>query len=787
MTNRPTTSDPGPDTSPPPRRRSWARRWRLPLIGGAALATVGAGLVIVSPSAQASVPFSIESLDGSGNNANHPTWGQAGLAYARVGPAKYNDGISVPFGGPNARQISNRVMNDTSQDLFSERRVTQWGWTWGQFLDHTFGHRQETGAGADPFNINFQAGDELENFTSNVGVISVNRSPNTPGTGTSTSNPRQQTNILGSYINGNPVYGNTAAIEDWLRDGSNDGDPTNNAATLMLPGGYLPTRNARGNPSAAPAMDSNGRLLATPNDGIVAGDFRANENIALTATQTLFAREHNRIVSLLPSSLSDEDKFQIARRVVIAEEQYITYQEFLPAMGVSLPKYTGYNPNVNATLTNEFATVGFRAHTEVHGDGLELDNQAANRYSAADLASFTAQGANVETNADGTVSIDVPLNLMFFNPDLLKQLQLGPVLQSLGVEPQYKNDEEIDDQLRSTLFDVPSSTDTSCINGPTMPDCYNVVNDLGAIDVQRGRDHGIGTYNQLRQAYGLPAVTSFTQITGESTDAFPSNDPTLTGTVINDPDILDVTKLTDIDGKTVNPNDPNANDPVNITRRTTLAARLKAIYGSVDKVDAFVGVFAEPHVPGTEMGQTQLTMWQKQFQALRDGDRFYFGNDQGLSFIQSTFGIDFHHTLAQIISMNTDEGASSLNPTGNVFLAPETDLPTGTTCAVTYSITPLSGTTFRGNLSIKNTSGSTISGWTAKFELAQGQSLQSDTGISIKQSGSNGLNWTGTNAANDRNIGNNQTVNVSFTASYDGFVNQKPPNFSLNSKRCTGP
>ena len=44
-----------------------------------------------------------------------------------------------------------------------------------------------------------------------------------------------------------------------------------------------------------------------------AGDVRANENIALTATHTLFAREHNRLVKLLPTSLSEEERFQIAR------------------------------------------------------------------------------------------------------------------------------------------------------------------------------------------------------------------------------------------------------------------------------------------------------------------------------------------------------------------------------------------------------------------------------------------------------------------------------------------
>ncbi len=136
------------------------------------------------------------------------------------------------------------------------------------------------------------------------------------------------------------MYGATNARLDWLRTGSLDGNPANNRATLMLPGGYLPQATARGNPAAAPAMDIDGRLRANPSSAVVAGDARANENIGLTATHTLFAREHNRIVGLLPNWLSQEEKFQIARRIVIAEEQYITYQEFLPAMGVALRQYT---------------------------------------------------------------------------------------------------------------------------------------------------------------------------------------------------------------------------------------------------------------------------------------------------------------------------------------------------------------------------------------------------------------------------------------------------------------
>jgi hypothetical protein len=69
------------------------------------------------------------------------------------------------------------------------------------------------------------------------------------------------------------------------------------------------------------------------------------------------------------------------------------------------------------------------------------------------------------------------------------------------------------------------------------------------------------------------------------------------------------------------------------------------------------------------MGELQLAMWRKQFAALRDGDRFFYGNDPGLSDIRRAFHIDFRHSLAQVIALNTDIPSKELNK--NVFFVKE--------------------------------------------------------------------------------------------------------------------
>jgi hypothetical protein len=186
------------------------------------------------------------------------------------------------------------------------------------------------------------------------------------------------------------------------------------------------------------------------------------------------------------------------------------------------------------------------------------------------------------------------------------------------------------------------------------PDCFSAVQDLGAIDIARGRDHGIPSYNDLRRAYGLSPRRSFTAVTGEATARFPSDPRIDQADPLEDPSILDFVRLRDADGHALRPLGPRSQEEaVTGIRRTTLASRLKAIYGRVDRVDAFVGMLSERHVPGTEFGPLQLAMWKQQFEALRDGDRFFYLNDPDLARIGEDFGITYRHTLAELISLNS--------------------------------------------------------------------------------------------------------------------------------------
>ncbi len=96
--------------------------------------------------------------------------------------------------------------------------------------------------------------------------------------------------------------------------------------------------------------------------------------------------------------------------------------------------------------------------------------------------------------------------------------------------------------------------------------------DLVSLNIQRGRDHGLTDYNSVREAYGLSRIASFQELTSDA----------------------------------------------------ALAARLQALYGSIDEIDLYVGGLAEDAAPGALVGETFQAILVQQFVALRDGDRFWY-------------------------------------------------------------------------------------------------------------------------------------------------------------------
>ncbi len=170
-------------------------------------------------------------------------------------------------------------------------------------------------------------------------------------------------------------------------------------------------------------------------------------------------------------------------------------------------------------------------------------------------------------------------------------------------QPQLLIDEGgIEPLLRGAAINVQETTDVQVIDdlrnflfGPPGAGGF----DLLSLNIQRGRDHGLPDYNTIRREYGMSVLQTFQQVTS------------------------------------------------NLERQTALAST----YGSIDAVDAWIGLMSEDPAPFSAVGPTLRNILIDQFRRLRDGDRFWYANDPALSayrqMIEDT-------TLTKLIERNTD-------------------------------------------------------------------------------------------------------------------------------------
>ncbi|MGB1257068.1 MAG: peroxidase family protein [Thiolinea sp.] len=489
-------------------------------------------------------PDEYRKMNGRKNNLSKRGWGAAKQKLLRVvGTDSSREPANNALPGP--REISNIVSSQGANETTRNAKgLSDMFWLWGQFLDHdiTLVHTDES----QPANIAIPSGDPA---FSGLSSLPFSRSE-------LTGNGRNHPNVLTSYIDGSNIYGSDTETANSLRSFQ--------GGKLIMENGLMP-------------KDSNGFFRA--------GDERANEHFGLTAMHTLWVREHNRVADALAceySWWSDEQIFLEARRIVVAQLQAITYNEFLPAMlgPYAMPGYWedifGYDDTVRANISNIFAVSAYR-----FGHSMLSPN----------LLRLTESGEEI---AQGHVA----LKDAFFRPAKLEEAGLEPVLRGFASQMAQALDPMVVDDVRNFL-----------ILGPGESQGF----DLAALNIQRGRDHKLPGYNDVREALGLRRINDF------------------------------------YDG----------------IWRESFRDRLASAYNHPDDVDLWVGSLAEEEVNNSLVGETLRTIFIEQFRRLRHGDRFWYENEDTYYYYDIQ---EFNKIrLADIIKRNT----SVNNIQSNVFIATE--------------------------------------------------------------------------------------------------------------------
>ncbi|XP_048263814.1 peroxidasin homolog isoform X2 [Bombus terrestris] len=446
-------------------------------------------------------------IDGSCNNLRHPTWGSSYTGFRRVLQPIYENGFSSPVGWeknrryygypkPSARLVSTTLI--TTHNVTSDSGITHMVMQWGQFMDHDLDHalpsvsseswdgidcKKSCDNAAPCFPMDVPPGDPRVN---NRRCIDFIRTSAVCGSGATSLlwgslTPREQLNQLTSYMDGSQVYGYDDALARDLRDLTTDHGLLREGPAIPGHKPLLPYANGQ-------FVDCRRNPVESSINCFVAGDIRANEQVGLLAMHTIWLREHNRIARSLRDmnpQWNGEKLYQEARKIVGAEMQHITYQYWIPhVFGRTaeelLGSYRGYDPNLDASISNVFATAALRfGHTLIQPQLQRLNE------------SFQPipQG---------------PLKLRdaFFSPwRLVEEGGVDPLMRGMfGTAAKLKLPEEnLNSELTEQLFHT----------------AHAVALDLAAMNIQRGRDHALPGYLEWRRFCNMSYVETFEDLAGE--------------------------------------------------------------------------------------------------------------------------------------------------------------------------------------------------------------------------------------------------------------------------------
>ncbi len=378
-------------------------------------------------------------INGFCNNQLRPFEGSAGSVFVvQAAPLR---SIRDTANLPSARLISN-IVNDEARPKPNRRGMSELVTYFGQILDHTITNTDTNRH--SPLHIRVPPKDPVFRANSSIPFFrTISR-----GTG----NRRAPVNMLSSFIDAACVYGTNANLAKRLR---------------LLRGGLL-------------RLPKN-QLMPGKRGKFLAGDDRASENPNLAALHLLFAREHNTVAAEIAAAFplyKDEQIYQLARHIVAAEMQAITYHEFLPALtGSKLPPYRRYNPLTHSAISTRFSTVAFRVgHTLLNSTVTTINARGVSRYHK--------------------------LRYTFFNTSIFVNDGVDSFIRGMMRGHASEVDYGVTSEVRNFLI-------TSQLQK------RKVQLDLVALNIQRGRDNGVPSCNGVRRSISLRPFKSFEQISSD--------------------------------------------------------------------------------------------------------------------------------------------------------------------------------------------------------------------------------------------------------------------------------
>ncbi|XP_046631114.1 peroxidase-like [Daphnia pulicaria] len=531
-------------------------------------------------------------LDGTCNNLHAPEKGATMQPFRRILPPVYDDGFSSPrtksvVGSDqpllSAREVSRRF-TDSADHVAVETKLSMLFLTWGQFLDHdmtnTGSSKGENGSAItccgqrkqhpECFPIHVENNDP---FYADKGVRCLDFVRSAPAPQCKI-NGREQFNQASAFIDGSMIYATTSLEADIRLRAHVNG---NMRGRLFQDGRWMLPISDKPNDGC-----NKDELIKQSRYCFKAGDVRVNEQIGLTAMHTVWMREHNRIANELADMnkhWDDTRTYEEARRIVIAMVQHISYNEFVPLLlGEKLTEHlklrplasdydSSYDKEVDAGISNEFSTAAYRfGHSMLQG-----------------LVEFhTAKGRTIDF---------MQFTKILFNPFALWDFgKLDAVVRGNAQQCPRKLDTSFSTQVTNHLF---------------QPEKSNHGFDLFALNIQRGRDHGLAPYIQWRELCNLSPVNDWLELEKEM--------------------------------------------------RPSSFVVLKQIYQDIKDIDLYVGILAENSLPDGILGPVGSCIIGDQFLRSKIGDRFWYEtSDPTIRFTPDQLSEIRKSSLARVLCDNGD-------------------------------------------------------------------------------------------------------------------------------------